>query len=93
MEKSSYATGMYALVCKTLVLITSDFGDAIFKTFPGKYVPGSPRTRSDKGSLLGQSDTTTVNIFSRVQDCSLETNFPILKNSAHKPTSREIYFC
>ena len=91
MEKLSCTAGIYVLVCRTLV-ISSGFGDEMFKNVSKKYVPGPPRTRSGKGSSLGQNDTASVNIFSRLQDCSRNTNIPILENSSHKPTSREICF-
>ena len=50
MEKLSYTAGIYVLVCKTLC-ISSDFEGEIFKNFPGKYIPGPPRTQLARRKL------------------------------------------
>ena len=75
-------------------LITSvhfqQFENLKFLIFPPKeYAPGPPknpsRVANDLGGLLENPESRL--------DFSRNTSILILKNSSHKPTSREIYFC
>ena len=70
------------------------FEDLKFQIFYGEACPGTPQNpcRVSKHCELGGIVSNLLENPESRLNFSRETSIPILNNSSHKPTSREIYF-
>ena len=83
------------MVGLTISMYFQQFEDLKFLIFPGEHAPGPPKNPckvSNRPELGGIVPISLENPESRL-DSSRDSSIPILKNSSHKPTSRETYFC
>ena len=83
------------MVGSTISMYFQQFEDLKFLFFPGEHVPEPPKNPCEVSNcpeLGGIVPILLENPESRL-DSSRDPSIPILKNSSHKPTSREIDFC
>ena len=82
------------MVRLTLSMHFQQFEDLKFQIFSGEACPGTPQNpcRASKRRELGAIVSILLENPESRLNFSRETSIPILNNSSHKPTGREIYF-
>ena len=82
------------MVALTIWTHLQQFEDLKFLNFSGKACPRPPKnpSRVPNRTELGENVPILLENSESGLDLSQDTSIPILKNSCHKPTSKEIYF-